>query len=140
MIPSPENSLVIGLSDACDLVRLIIESDDATEQRIALICNMELISRAIADAVKQSITAPTLKQLPLKYFQEFLLDLYFTIEIHSNSVNFGYIDFALFMIWIPRLDLLAGNSSLALIFLNRRHTMAFDLKERGCLGSAAQSA
>ena len=64
IIPGPKDSLIIGLLNACDLVRSIFQLEDDHEERIALICNMELINRAIATAVEQSITTPTLKQSP----------------------------------------------------------------------------
>ena len=64
IIPSPKDSLIIGLLNACNLVRSIFQLEDVYEERVALICNMELISRAIATAVEQSITNPALKHSP----------------------------------------------------------------------------
>ncbi len=64
IIPGPNDSLIIGLLNACDLIRSVFQLEDDHEERITLICNMELISRVIATAVEQSITTPTLKQSP----------------------------------------------------------------------------
>ncbi len=69
-IPSPVDVIIICLIDVCDVLHFIFELDEAAEQRVADICKMDLIGRAIADAVRENIAAVPLvsaslsKQIP----------------------------------------------------------------------------
>ena len=65
IIPDPRDSLLIGLLNACDIVRFIFELDEEEEKRVELVCKMELINRVISTAVKQAVVAPTLQHSPL---------------------------------------------------------------------------
>jgi len=56
-IPSPVDVIIICLIDVCDVMHFIFELDEATEQRVADICKMDLIGRAIAEAVRENIAA-----------------------------------------------------------------------------------
>ncbi len=64
-IPDPEDSFIIGLLNACNVLTLIFEIDAEHEKRIEWICNTELINRDISAAVTQTIVAPMLRQTPL---------------------------------------------------------------------------
>ncbi len=64
-IPDPEDSFIIGLLNACNVLPLIFELDEENEKRIEWICNTELINRAISAAVKQTIITPMLRQTHL---------------------------------------------------------------------------
>ena len=61
-IPDPEDSFIVGLLNACNVLPLIFEIDEENEKRIEWICGTELISRDISAAVKQTIVAPMLRQ------------------------------------------------------------------------------
>ena len=64
-IPDPRDIIVICLVNACDVLRFIFELDDEAEERIALICQMDLIGRSIAEAVEHNIAGPLLRRSPL---------------------------------------------------------------------------
>ena len=64
-LPDPRDVIIIALVNACDVFRFMFQLDEETEQRIALICKMDLIGRAIGDAVSDSIAAPVFRQPPL---------------------------------------------------------------------------
>jgi len=66
IIPNPRDSLIIGLLNACDVVRFIFDLNKETEDRIEWICKVELINRTIASGVEQTIIAPTLQSTPLR--------------------------------------------------------------------------
>ena len=50
-VPSPRDVIIIGLVNTCDVLRFIFELDEEAEDRIQLICQLDLIGRAISDAV-----------------------------------------------------------------------------------------
>ena len=64
-IPDPRDAIVICLTNACDVFRIMFELDEETEERIALICQMDLIGRSIAAAVAQNIATPLLRRSTL---------------------------------------------------------------------------
>ncbi len=61
-IPNPEDSFIVGLLNACNILPLIFELDEENERRIEWICNLELINREISTAVRQTIVTPRLRQ------------------------------------------------------------------------------
>ena len=64
-IPHPRDVIVICLVNTCDVFRFMFEVDDETQERIEFICKMDLIGRAIAEAVGQSIASPMLRRSSL---------------------------------------------------------------------------
>ena len=64
-IPDPRDAIVISLTNACDVFRIMFELDEETEERIARICRMDLIGRSIAAAVAQNIATPMLRRSTL---------------------------------------------------------------------------
>lgn len=64
-IPKPEDIFIISILNACDVLRFIFELDEDHDKRIRQICQMELLSRSIAEAVRQTIISPSLKKLPV---------------------------------------------------------------------------
>ena len=64
-IPSPRDVIIIGLAHTCDVLRFIFELDDEAEERVQLICQMDLIGRAIADAVAHNLVASLLRSSAL---------------------------------------------------------------------------
>ena len=64
-IPDPRDVIVICLVNACDVFRIMFELDEETEERIASICQMDLIGRSIASAVEHNIASPMLRHSTL---------------------------------------------------------------------------
>ena len=57
-IPHPQDIIIICLIETCDIFPLMFKLDKKAEERIELICRMDLIGRSIADAVAQNISNP----------------------------------------------------------------------------------
>ena len=53
---------IICLVNTYDIFRSIFELDEEAEQRIQLICQMDLIGRSIAEAVEQNLAGPLLRR------------------------------------------------------------------------------
>ena len=64
-IPDPRDIIIICLIDTCDVLRFIFELDEESEQRVEDICRMDLIGRAIADAVGENIAGPLFRRSAL---------------------------------------------------------------------------
>ena len=64
-IPDPRDVIIICLIDTCDVLRFIFELDEESEQRIEDILKMDLIGRAIADAVGHNIAGPLFRRSAL---------------------------------------------------------------------------
>ena len=62
VIPDPRDIIIICLANVCDVLRHTFELDDDAEKRIELICQLELIGRAIANAIAESIAGPALRR------------------------------------------------------------------------------
>ena len=56
-IPSPRDIIIIALANVCGVLRFIFDLDEPAEQRVQLVCQMDLIGRAIADAVTQNLVS-----------------------------------------------------------------------------------
>lgn len=61
-IPSPRDIIIISLVKICDLFRYIYDIDEEVEKRIEQLCQMELISLAISEAVRETIATPLLRK------------------------------------------------------------------------------
>ena len=64
-IPDPRDIIIICLVNTCDLLRFIYTLEEEHEQRIELICKMDLIGRSIAEAVTQNMTGGLFQRPPL---------------------------------------------------------------------------
>ncbi len=64
-IPDPRDVIVICLVNACDVFRFIFELNEEAEERIRMICKMDLIGRSMAHAVKFNISNPLLQRSSL---------------------------------------------------------------------------
>ena len=64
-IPDPRDIVIIGLIHTCDVLRFIFELDEESEERVEQICKMDLIGRAIADAVGHNIAGPLFRRSAL---------------------------------------------------------------------------
>ena len=57
-VPEPRDVVIVCLVNTCDVFRLIFEIDEAAEERIKFICQLDLIGRSIAEAVSESLVGP----------------------------------------------------------------------------------
>ena len=64
-IPDPRDVIIICLIDTCDVLRYIFELDEESQERVQDICKMDLIGRAIADAVGHNIAGPLFRRSAL---------------------------------------------------------------------------
>ncbi len=62
VIPDPRDVIITGLVNACDVFHVMFPVDEEVEERIELVSKMDLIGRAIAAAVSESIVAPSLRR------------------------------------------------------------------------------
>ena len=87
-IPDPRDAITVCLVNTCNVFRFMFELDDAAEERIRLICRMDLIGRSIAEAVEHSIANPLLrrsslnKRIPSVPLHRLLLDPH----LHNGNV------------------------------------------------------
>ena len=79
-IPDPRDIIVICLVNTCDVFRFIFQLDETSEERIQLICKMDLIGRSIARAVQDNIASPLrrhsalTKKMPVVPLRKLLLN------------------------------------------------------------------
>ena len=64
-IPDPRDVIIIALANTCDVLRFIFTLDEEADARVELVCKMDLIGRAIADAVTQNLAGPRLRRATL---------------------------------------------------------------------------
>ena len=64
-IPDPRDVIIVALINTCDVFRFMFQLDDESEERIQLICKMDLIGRSIAEAVSQNLAGPLLRRSSL---------------------------------------------------------------------------
>ena len=64
-IPFPRDVVIVCLLNTCDVLRFIFQIDDEQEERIEAICKLDLIGRAIAEAVVHNLAGPLLQRSAL---------------------------------------------------------------------------
>ncbi len=64
-IPEPRDVIIIALINTCDVLRFIFPLDEESEERIELICRLDLIGRSIVDAVAHNLAGPALRHAAL---------------------------------------------------------------------------
>ena len=95
-IPSSRDVIIAGLVNACHVFHLMYQIDEEVEERIQLVCQMDLIGRAIAAAVSQSILAPALRRpaLTKPIPTVSLRDLVFNRELREGRLPAGFANLA----------------------------------------------
>ena len=95
-IPDPRDIIIICLVNTCDVLRFIFQLDEEAQGRIEFICKMDLIGRAIAAAVGQSIVAPSLRQpsLTKPIPAVSLRDLVFNRELREGRLPAAFANLA----------------------------------------------
>lgn len=61
-IPDPRDIIIICLVDTCDVFRFIFPMDEAAQARVDAVSRMDVIGRAIAEAVSESMAGPVLQR------------------------------------------------------------------------------
>ena len=61
-VPLPRDIIIICLVNACDVLRYMFPLDDEVEERIELVCRMDLIGRSIAAAVADNLEGPLVRR------------------------------------------------------------------------------
>jgi cytochrome P450 len=62
-IPDPRDAIIVGLANACDVLRFMFDLDAESEQRIEQICNIDLIGRTVGKAVQHNIANPRVQRV-----------------------------------------------------------------------------
>jgi cytochrome P450 len=91
-IPEPREVIITGLVNACNVFNLMFQIDEEAEERIQFVSKMDVIGRAIAEAVTQSIVAPTLRRpsLTKRIPSVSLRDLVFNRELREGRLPAGF--------------------------------------------------
>lgn len=88
-IPDPRDTIIVSLIETCDVMRFIFQLDEESEERIEQICRMDLIARAISEAVAHNLVGPALrrpslsKPIPVAP----LRDLVFNRHMRNGNLN-----------------------------------------------------
>ena len=71
-IPDPRDIVIIALADACGLFEKILTSEELREvaERLSVVRRLDLIGRAVAEAVRESARAPAAPPAPAKEIPE----------------------------------------------------------------------
>ena len=96
VIPYPREVIIIGLLNTCDVLRFIFQLDDEVEARIQAISKIDLIGRAITNAVSHNLAGPALRQSSLtrKIPVVSLSKLLFNPHIRTGNVPALFADLA----------------------------------------------
>ena len=96
VIPYPREVVIICLLKTCDVLRFIFQLDDEVEARIEAISKIDLIGRAITNAVTQNLAAPLLRRsgLARKIPVVSLTKLLFNPHVRSGNVPALFADLA----------------------------------------------
>ena len=88
--------IITGLVNACHVFHLMYQIDEEVEERIQFVSQMDLIGRAIAAAVSQSIVAPSLRRPSLTKAipTVSLRDLVFNRELREGRLPAGFANLA----------------------------------------------
>ncbi len=91
-IPGPRDVIITGLVDACNVFHLMFQLDEEAEERIKFVSQMDVIGRAIAGAVSESVVAPTLRRpsLTKPIPPVSLRDLVFNRELREGRLPAGF--------------------------------------------------
>ena len=96
VIPYPREVVIICLLKTCDVLRFIFQLDDEVEARIEAISKIDLIGRAITNAVTQNLAAPLIRRsgLARKIPVVSLTKLLFNPHVRSGNVPALFADMA----------------------------------------------
>ena len=64
-IPFPRDAVIISLLNTCDVLRFMFQLDESLEKRIEAISRIDLIGRAIGEAVSYNLAGPLLRHSAL---------------------------------------------------------------------------
>ena len=63
--PDPRDIIIICLLNTCGVLRFVFQLDEESEERVDFICKMDLIGRAIAEAIQHSQAGPLFRSAAL---------------------------------------------------------------------------
>ena len=95
-IPFPRDVVIICLLNTCDVLRFIFQLDEELEKRIEAITKLDLIGRAIAEAVAHNLAGPLsrhsalTKKIPAVSLRKFL----FNQHLRDGNLNALFADLA----------------------------------------------
>ena len=95
-IPDPRDIIIVSLINTCDVMRFTFQLDEDAEERVEQICRMDLIARAISEAVTHNMVGPALrrpslaKPIPVAPLRE----LVFNRHIRNGNLNAFFADLA----------------------------------------------
>lgn len=95
-IPSPRDVIIVALANTCDVLRHVYSLDDESDARVQLISQMDLIGRAIADAVAGNLlrtlarSTSLTKKIPTVPLRQIALNA----NIRRGNVPAAFADFA----------------------------------------------
>ena len=94
-IPDPRDVITIALLNACNVLPFIMPFDEEAEQRVELICRMDIIGRSIAEAVSSNIARPRLHSSLTKEIPRLSLrKLLFNRHLRSGNLAALFADLA----------------------------------------------
>ena len=91
-IPGPRDVIITGLVNACHVFHLMFQIDEEAEERIKFVSQMDVLGRAIAAAVTESVVAPSLRRpsLTKPIPSVSLRDLVFNRELRQGRLPAGF--------------------------------------------------
>ena len=94
-IPAPRDIITIALLNACNVLHYLMPFDDEAEQRVDVICRVDIIGRSIADAVSSNIARPQLHSALTKEIPRLSLrKLLFNPHLRSGNLAALFADLA----------------------------------------------
>ncbi len=94
-IPAPRDVITIALLNACNVLHYLMPFDEEAEQRVDVICRVDIIGRSIADAVSNNIARPQLHSALTKEIPRLSLrKLLFNPHLRSGNLAALFADLA----------------------------------------------
>ena len=94
-IPAPRDVITIALLNACNVLHYLMPFDEEAEQRVDVICRVDIIGRSIADAVSSNIARPQLHSALTKEIPRLSLrKLLFNPHLRSGNLAALFADLA----------------------------------------------
>jgi cytochrome P450 len=94
-IPDPRDVITIALLNACNILHFVVPYDQEAEERVAVICGMDVIGRSVGEAVQTNIARPQLQSgLTKKIPRLPLRKLLFNRHLRSGNIPALFADLA----------------------------------------------
>ena len=94
-IPAPRDVITIAILNACNVLHYLMPFDEEAQQRVDVICRVDIIGRSIADAVSNNIARPQLHSALTKEIPRLSLrKLLFNPHLRSGNLAALFADLA----------------------------------------------